>query len=154
MNKLSIIFVASASLMAAHGAVAEYVTKKPIYATISPPYRTADMHNYDGEEMVRVTQITATNESGQRVVIFHERAGAILPRSELENVSMLVNPGLFDQEGDYQNLVVNLAEEVVSLRNGQIQSTRMQPGMGTTTLSMKGSIHIGKFVVTSTGLKL
>ncbi len=154
MKKLSILLVSTASLMAAQGAIAESVTLKPVYATISPPYRTGDLHNFDGEEMVRVTKITATDKNGSKRVLFRDKAGAILPRSELENVSMLINPVWVDKEGDYNDLVVELTDEVVTLTDGRIMQTRMQPGPGRTVLPMKGSIHIGKYVVTSKGLQL
>ncbi len=151
MKKCNIIFIAAATLMASPGAFADYAASNPVYGTISPAYRTGDLHNFDGEEMVRVTQITAMDQDGQSVVLFSDKAGAILPRAELKNVGMLINPKR-ENWGEYHDPIVQLNDEVLILDRGRITKKTLPEGLGGTTLKSAGRVNVSEYEVTSTGL--
>lgn len=145
--------VAAASLMVSQGAVAKSVMQPPVYAKISPPYRLADIRSVKGEELVRVTKITATNTNGQQVVLFNDKAGAVLPRSYLDNVAKLINPVRVEKKGEYSDLNITLADESFSIKNNLVHRESLTPGLGGTLLKMKGSVLIGKYEVTPQNLR-
>ncbi len=145
--------VAAASVMVSQGAIAKSITQAPVYAKISPPYRLADVRSVEGDELVRVTQISATDTNGQQVVLFSDKAGAVLPRSYLDNVAMLINPVRVEKKGEYSNLNVTLANETFSIKNNLVTHASLTPGLGGTLLKMQGSVQIGKFEVTPKNLR-
>lgn len=150
---LSIICITAASLLASQGALAVSVTKSPVYGKISPPYRIGDMRNVEGEEMVRVTKITALDNNGQQVELFSDKAGAILPRASLDKVATLINPVRVDKKGDYTDINITLADESFSIKNNLVHRETLTPGLGGTELKMKGAVRIGRYEVTPQDLR-
>jgi hypothetical protein len=153
MKHLNRLFIATASLMVSHLAVANNVVPSQMVESIYPPYRTGDMHNYNGEAMVRITAITAKDSDGNTVVLFRDKVGAMLPMVDLENINVLINPALVQKKGEYHDLKVSLADEVLTFGTRRIERDRLQPSLGGTILSMQGSVNISEYEVSSSGLK-
>jgi hypothetical protein len=152
MKKRNIIFIAASSLMAIQVAVADNVMPTPIFADISPAYRTGDLHNYDGEVLVRVTEITGQDRDGQWVVLFRDKSGALLPMVDLDNIAMLINPNTIDNEGEYHNINVSLADTTLSINQSRVEQNPLPSKLKGKVLSMRGSIYVGEYEVSTSGL--
>jgi hypothetical protein len=153
MKHLNRLFIATAYLMVSHLAVANNVVPSQLIESIYPPYRTGDMHNYNGEAMVRVTGISAMDSEGNTVVLFRDKAGAMIPMVDLANIDVLINPALAEKKGEYHDLKVSLADEVLTFGTLRIDSDRLQPSLGGTVLNMQGSVNISEYEVSSSGLE-
>jgi hypothetical protein len=151
MTKLNRVFIAAASLMVFQLAIADNAVPSYMIEQIYPPYRTGDMHNFSGEAMVRVTEITGQARDGQTVVLFRDRTGALIPLTALEGIERLINPAVVEKKGEYRNIMVRLAEELLIFNKLRIEHTRLPPQMGGPLLRMQGSVYISKYEVTTGG---
>lgn len=151
MTKLNRVFIAAASLMVFQLAIADNAVPSYMIEQIYPPYRTGDMHNFSGEAMVRVTEITGQDRDGQTVVLFRDRTGALIPLTALEGIERLINPAVVEKKGEYRNIMVRLAEELLIFNKLRIEHTRLPPQMGGPLLRMQGSVYISKYEVTTSG---
>jgi hypothetical protein len=101
--------------------------------------------------MVRVTEITGQDRDGQTVVLFRDRTGALIPLIALEGIERLINPAVVEKKGEYRNIMVRLAEELLIFNKLRIEHTRLPPQMGGPLLRMQGSVYISKYEVTTSG---
>jgi hypothetical protein len=151
MTKLNRVFIAAASLMVFQLAIADNAVPSYMIEQIYPPYRTGDMHNFSGEAMVRVTEITGQDRDGQTVVLFRDRTGALIPLIALEGIERLINPAVVEKKGEYRDLVVRLADELLIFNKLRIEHTPLPPQLGGPLLRMQGSVYISKYEVTTGG---
>lgn len=145
-----LLFAASA-LMPPHAAVAGNAVPSHMIQSIYPPFRTGDLHNYNGEAMIRITRITALDRDGRRVELFSDKSGALLPMVDLENIHVLINPANVEKEGEYHDLKVHLADEVLSISLGRPQSSPLPAG---NVLTLPDPIYIKRYTVINNRLML
>ena len=148
--KTAINFISTAALFAAvaGNAVAENRTPAELAETISPSYRSADMHNSNGSQFVWVKSIEGHDSNGNKHVLFNDKQGALIAVNKLTQADRLINPVNVEKKGRYQQLHLQLADNMLTVSANGMKQQPLPNGI-TSEVVLHGELEVNKFEVSA-----
>lgn len=153
MNNVIKLSAIAALVMGSTYALAENRVPAELAATITPDYRTSDMHTTQGERFVWVKRIEGRDANGNVQVLFDEPQGALLPMDKLTEAHKLINPSRVENKGSYRELNLQLDEASLAMEKSGMTYQPL-PTEIATNLVLRGQVEVEKFNVSTNGLSL
>ena len=146
---------ATAALLAglSFNAMADNRTPADLAETISPSYRSGDMKSSNGSQFVWVKRIEGHDSNGDKHVLFSDKQGALIPVNELTQANRLINPVNIDQKGRYQELHLQLAEQMLTVDKAGMKQQPLPNGISAQVV-LHGELEVNKFEVSASDFSL
>ncbi len=151
--KNSISIASITTLLAAYtpAILADNRVPAELAETITPHYRYEDIQCFSGAQFVWIKQMDGHDEQGRLHTLFKDRQGALLPLNRLSAAFQLINPLTVKQKGQYHDLLVQLHDKMVVVRDNTSHILPL-PENTSTLMTLRGGITVNKFDITATTL--
>ena len=153
--KTAIKFISTAALLVGFTqlAMADNRTPAELAETISPNYRNGDMTAANGSQFIWVKSIEGHDSNGDKHVLFSDKQGALIAVNKLTQADRLINPVSVEKKGRYQELHLQLADNMLTVSKGGMKQQPLPNGI-TTHVVLHGELEVNKFEVSASEFSL
>lgn len=150
-NNISIASITTLLAVYTPAILADNRVPAELAETITPHYRYEDMQCLNGTQFVWIKQVDGYDEQGRVHTLLRERQGALLPLNRLSSAFQLINPLTVKQKGHYHDLLVQLHDKMVVVRDNTSHILPLPENIST-LMTLRGEITVNKFTITATTL--
>ncbi len=151
----TLMYIGTLFCISGFGAFAAAADRAPaeLPETFTPSYRNGDISVTSGTHYVWVKRIEGRDSEGNRQVLFNDLQGALLPLERLNHATQLINPLRSEVKGRYQELRIQLAEQMLTIDSRGMKHSPLPSGLKR-TFTLAGELEISKSEVSTQGMKL